>query len=164
MTSSSFSSSSATRFSSSAMRSLSVLMRPSAIGIFDHRIYCSVEKTWIPQGYARSQERALGITAPAAAGERAWWTFDFCRSLPARAREGSARRLQGRRRGRSRRDPSPGRGRGGRFLAKQLLSPITMPSRGMSLVGTFETCQPTLTMSVHRGRPEVADRLPKRRF
>ena len=30
--------------------------------------------------------------------------------------------------------------------------------------GTFETCQPTLMMSVHRGRPEVADRLPKRRF
>ena|ERR1700730_2959909 len=34
----------------------------------------------------------------------------------------------------------------------------------MSLFGTFETCQLTLMMSVHQGRPEVADRLPKWRF
>jgi hypothetical protein len=31
-------------------------------------------------------------------------------------------------------------------------------------VGTFETCQPNLEMSVHRGKPEVIDRLSKRRF
>src|SRR5216684_8267853 len=37
-------------------------------------------------------------------------------------------------------------------------------TRTMPAFGTFETCRPTLMMSVHRGRPEVAGRLPKRRF
>ena len=32
-----------------------------------------------------------------------------------------------------------------------------------SVVGTFETCPPTLRMSVHRGRPEVAVVRPNRR-
>jgi hypothetical protein len=31
-------------------------------------------------------------------------------------------------------------------------------------VGTFETCQPALLMSVHQGRPEVIGRGSKRRF
>jgi hypothetical protein len=36
--------------------------------------------------------------------------------------------------------------------------------RGMSPLGTFETCRQTLRMSVFGGRPEVSGRLSKRRF
>jgi hypothetical protein len=31
-------------------------------------------------------------------------------------------------------------------------------------IGTFETCRWSLRMSAYQGRPEVPDRLPKRRF
>jgi hypothetical protein len=34
----------------------------------------------------------------------------------------------------------------------------------MSEFGTFETCRRALRMSVDRGRPEEADRPPRRRF
>ncbi|WP_213291230.1 hypothetical protein, partial [Bradyrhizobium sp. sGM-13] len=35
---------------------------------------------------------------------------------------------------------------------------------GMTVIGTFETCQLKLNMSVSWGRPEVSGRLPKRTF
>jgi hypothetical protein len=44
----------------------------------------------------------------------------------------------------------------GRFCLRSTAS-------GMSLVGTFETCQPALRMSVHRGRPEVVGPRSNRR-
>src|SRR6267143_1379702 len=42
--------------------------------------------------------------------------------------------------------------------------PTVMAKRGVrSEIGTFETCQPALRMSVYRGGAEVTRRLPKQR-
>jgi hypothetical protein len=41
------------------------------------------------------------------------------------------------------------------------LAAAMLGATSMSLIGTFETWRPALTMSVSRGRPEVAGRWPK---